>query len=84
MANRPNCQIQIAHDVLHALVVGEVEVGVDPESMRSLHAAHDAISWVLGFPCGEAFANNLRSIMAAASARGYVLTTEKPPSNGHK
>lgn len=81
---RPDCQIQIAHDVLHSVLINEVEVELDDQARLGLHSAHDALSWILGYPCGETFAHNLKHLTEEVAAAGYVLRpiSEKEESNG--
>lgn len=67
------CQIQLAHDILHAVVTHEIDLGFTQDTISAAWAAHDALSWVLGFPCGNAFEENLRTIMAAAERRGFTI-----------
>lgn len=79
--------IQFAHDMLHALVAGELPlVECDPETLLAAHAAHDALGWVLSFPCGTAFDRSLARIERAIEAAGYVARkrpgprAKRPPS----
>lgn len=58
--------IQRAHDLLHYLgdPKGDAPAILDRDSAIAAHAVHDALAWVLGFPCGEAFQNNLDVLFA--------------------
>ena len=64
-------EIQLAHDILHAVVTDEVDLAYTTETIVQIHAVHDVLSWVLEFPCGEEFEQNLASIKADILQRGY-------------
>lgn len=65
-------EIQHAHDVLHFLVAGEdAPALLNRDGAIAAHAAHDALSWVLGFPCGETLASNLEASLAELKAMGF-------------
>lgn len=65
-----------AHDVLCPVVSGEVPAVrrmLDEKNAVALHAAHDALAWVLGYPCGESFAESVGTIEKAMFDLGYRL-----------
>lgn len=64
-------EIQRAHDVLHAILAGEVRLDLQPSSLMCLHSAHDVLSWVLGFPCGASFRMILNVAVGEMKAMGY-------------
>jgi len=70
--------IQIAHDILHSLADGEIDIKADETTMTAAHAAHDALSWVLGFDCGEECIKNVEAVRTAAEKRGYQLQPVQP------
>lgn len=74
-------EIQRAHDVLHAILVGDV-VGIAnlPESMVIIHATHDALSWVLGFDCGDAFRKMLTVAVREMRENGGTAWRNLPPA----
>ena len=65
-------EMQRAHDILHAIVTGEVEINAPREFRLMCYAAHDALSWVFGWPCGEAFAVNLDTIRREFKRCGII------------
>ncbi len=68
-------EIQRAHDVLVAIVTGEVEIeGLEDESDQAmLHAALDVLCWVLHHAHNRKFGEILQSIEMLARANGYEL-----------
>lgn len=48
-------EIQRAHDMLCAIVRGEVGQDLLPNTQACAHLAHDVLAWVLGFKGGETF-----------------------------
>ena len=64
--------IQRAHDILHFLSKPAAPVLLNREGAIAASAAHDALAWVLGFPCGERFGDNLGRITEEILRRGYV------------
>lgn len=73
-------EIQRAHDVLHAIIAGEVQLDLQPASMMCLHSAHDVLSWVLGFPCGASFRMILNVAVGEMKAIGYQGWRKVPPA----
>jgi len=67
---RPQKEIQRAHDILHFLGSPEGPPLFDKEGSLACKAAHDTLAWVLGFPCGAHFAENLAAIQAAFKELG--------------
>ena len=70
---RDQRDVQVAHDVLHAVAAGEVELQLPEAWLAHVRACHDLLSWVLNGPCGDSFADNLAYIMRRAEAKGYKL-----------
>jgi hypothetical protein len=68
----PN-DIQRAHDILAAIVLGEVPVSMSPLEDATLHGALDCLCWVLEHDHNQAFAKNLASVHRAIEARGFRL-----------
>jgi hypothetical protein len=50
-------EIQRAHDILHFMIAEKLVLF---ENNAAVRAGHDALAWVLGFECGEVFADNVR------------------------
>lgn len=74
---RQAAEVQFAHDVLHAVVAGEVVIEIGPEELSRLHVAHDVLSWLLHGECGKTFADNLASVWGELVARGYTPVFER-------
>ena len=70
---RSPAEIQRAHDIMHALVTGEVDFGYGGAWTIIVHGCHDVLSWVLEEEYGQAFASNLAIFEEAAELRGYKL-----------
>lgn len=67
---RDEAAIQRAHDILHFCGTPEAPpIFSDPQA---IHAAHDALAWVLGFPCGGALQENIDFAAAVLAEEGYV------------
>jgi hypothetical protein len=64
--------IQRAHDVMHFLGSPQAPAIFDEEAALCAHACHDALAWVLGYPCGEAFQDNLDGALAELRKHGYL------------
>lgn len=71
MKNRD--EIQKAHDLLHFLGSPDGPGVFRGEDAKSVHTAHDVLAWVLGFPCGDAFADNLGAAHRVVSGMGYEV-----------
>jgi hypothetical protein len=67
---RAEIEIQRAHDILHFL--GTPEAPAVISDTRLIHAVHDALAWILGYPCGEAFERNLQTIKEELARLGFV------------
>lgn len=65
--------VQRAHDVLVAMVTGEIDIGLRAVDRDSLHFALDALCWVLRHDHNTAFGDNFGKLEAIAAARGYVM-----------
>ncbi len=80
MTDKPNplpipkdpAAIQRAHDILHFLGTDRAPALFDTDGCIATHAAHDALAWVLGYPCGDAFAANLTQITDALREGGIA------------
>lgn len=70
---RNGMEIWRAHDILSALVTGEIQVTLDDRSRAAAHAALDALCWVLRHDHNPHFAENLAGIEKAAETAGYRL-----------
>jgi len=67
---KSQAEIQRAHDILHFLGTHRgTGLFAEPEAVD---AAHDALAWVLGFPCGEALDDNLSTAVAYLRVLGFV------------
>lgn len=82
-------QVQKAHDLLHYLGTPEAPGIFSDSDSAAIHAAHDTLAWVLGFPCGAAFQANLDDIGAELERLGIreidageVLTPEEAKERG--
>jgi hypothetical protein len=64
-------EIQRAHDILKALVCGEIQ-GVAVEG-DAIHAALDVLCWALGHDHNPSFATNLARLEQQIAEHGYVL-----------
>lgn len=74
MTTRPVEQIQRAHDMIVAILIGDVPNPIsDPQSKQHLHAAADALCWVLCHDHNKTFGENLRKLEALLKERGYQL-----------
>lgn len=71
-------EVQRAHDVLVAVVTGEVpDPFPDEQSMVAARAGLDVLCWVLHHDHNQTFARNLEAIVGALVAQGYVLSKER-------
>ena len=67
-------EIQRAHDMLVAIILGEVPVPVlDPEVRECIATSVDVLCWVLRHSHSEVFAKNLAAIDEAMGALGFTL-----------
>jgi len=73
-------EIQRAHDLLHAMVVGEIPAPALQANVRLIHAVHDALSWVLGFPCGEHFRVTISTMAGVLKRNGVTAWPSHPPA----
>lgn len=73
-------EIQRAHDLLHAIITEEVRIELQPQSVACLHAAHDVLAWVLGFPCGATFRMILNVAVGQLTQMGYTEWPSHPPA----
>lgn len=77
-------EIQEAHDFLHAVIEHNeslpAEDRIPDAAYFPLHSAHDAISWVLGFQCGQQFAKNMEELRKELDSAGFKLVKYKSHS----
>lgn len=66
-------QVQRAHDLLLPVVMGDVPHELDDDVVRALHAAVDALCWVLGHDHNDAFQMNLSALEDHLKSQGYRL-----------
>jgi len=66
-------EIQKAHDILCAVILGEVEIDLTPEEHKRIQANCEALCWILGHEHNPTFGDNLINIQKAAYDRGYRL-----------
>lgn len=78
----PADDIQRAHDVLHAQVTGEVPFVLDESARPLMHAALDALCWVLGHEHNENFGRSLAKIERELAARGFRMVRSDAPFVG--
>jgi len=77
-------EIQRAHDVLVAMVLGEVKVPLADEDHKALTANLDVLCWVLEHDHNQTFAGNLRLAEEQARRAGYVLKRLPMPIPGNQ
>jgi hypothetical protein len=70
---RDEMEIQRAHDILEALLLGELDVPISDETRIGIHIARSTLCWVLRHDEISEFANNLAQIEKAIADAGYVL-----------
>jgi hypothetical protein len=73
---RDQQEIQRAHDILEALVLGDVPNVMTEEEAPLVLVMLDTLCWVLGHDANDAFARNLRQIEADIEALGFRLHRE--------
>jgi len=68
-------EIEKKHDFLHAILEYNHHQPEDDQMPREifipLHAAHDALSWVLDGPCKGPFEENCKMLEEKLTADGY-------------
>lgn len=70
---RPAEEVQHAHDVLYAQVMGQTPPVVDRADMKLLQCALEVLCWVLGHSHINSFPENLAAIEAELKRLGFVL-----------
>jgi deoxyribose-phosphate aldolase len=82
-------EIQRAHDILHYLGTPEAPPLFNRNAATACHAAHDALAWVLGFPCGASFQTNLDASLEELRRQGFeeidvgnAISTEEARKRG--
>lgn len=73
-------ELQRAHDILHAIITGEAGLPLLPATQGALHVAHDVVSWVLGFECGEAFRKVLNVAVECLKEKDVTVWRNHPPA----
>jgi hypothetical protein len=68
---RDPSEIQRAHDILHFLGTDGAPAVMDEEGAVACSAAHDVLAWMLGYPCGETFQENVEGILTELQRLGY-------------
>jgi len=68
---KSQAEIQRAHDILHFLGLPQAPAIFKREGAAVCNGVHDALAWVLGFPCGKSFAANLEAAMEELRRHGY-------------
>ena len=74
---KENAAIQAAHDIFHAVILGECPAPMSHVDKLCLRSAHDALAWVLGCPCGDATDENIRKILKWAFDNDFKMVREK-------
>jgi hypothetical protein len=62
-------EVQRVHDVLECLLA-EDPLGLDREERLYAGAAHDALAWALGLPCGRKFGTDFEKVLAQLKGIG--------------
>ena len=72
---RDESEIQRAHDILVAVVTGELGpvVALNPEAEAAFHGALDVLCWILRHDHNTAFTKNVARIEEWAKSQGYRL-----------
>lgn len=70
---RDQDEVQRAHDLLVAVLLGEVPGLVDQKDEALIAAQADVLCWVLNHAHNETFGGNLAKLVRAAERRGYEL-----------
>ena len=66
-------EVHRAHDILKAIMLGEVPIEADQERTKLIHASLDTLCWVLEHDHNTTFNENLARIESALAERGIVL-----------
>lgn len=79
-------EIQRAHDLLHALVTGAVEMRLVGRNLFLANGNLDVLCWVLGHEHNTTFAENLVQLREMIGAAGFrealIPTPHEEPING--
>jgi len=70
---RYRAEITKAHDVITAVLRGEVKVDLEHHERRILQAALDTLCWVLLHPHNDRFEQGLQALLTAMQEAGYEL-----------
>ena len=71
-----------AHDRLHAIINGEIDLGIPPGVVLQMRTTVTALCWVLGCPAGHVLTETFANIDAAAEERGLVFRSVAVPLKG--
>lgn len=66
-------EIQLVHDLFHAVIDGTVELAMDKKTRAAFHASHDTLYWILGCPAGETFKLNIDALQKAVTEDGVKV-----------
>lgn len=66
-------EIQRAHDILTAFIVGDVPHDLTAVQMTQVMGNCEALCWILGHQHNPTFADNLRNLEEGAARAGYAL-----------
>lgn len=75
---KTEADVQQAHDILIAFILGEVPIQLPQETDTGLRIACDVLCWMLEHDHNIHFQKNLDELMKFAEVKGFALTT-KPP-----
>ncbi len=70
-------EIQRMHDILTAVMLGEVPVQLKPDTKKYLHASADVLCWILEHDHNVAFASNMANLEKYLSDKGFVLESHE-------
>lgn len=73
-------EIQKAHDILLAVLLGEVDIGpLDPAVFGRMGAVADALCWVLQHDHNDTFERYYQALQKAIESTGAVLIDQGSP-----
>lgn len=71
---KKEAEVQRAHDILIAFLLGEVPIKLPKETDTALRIAYDVLCWCLEHNHNTHFAKNLKTLENLAHQKGYQLT----------
>jgi hypothetical protein len=74
-------QIQRAHDILAGVLMGEVKIPLDAQTLDRFNVAATTLCWVLEHAHNKAFGVAIAKLEADLKALGYELNPGPPPPN---